>query len=122
MDEKLKPCPFCNGTKATPVLEELNSECKKNDTGGAGWRITCYGCKLGTWTHNGWTREQAIRAWNDRTDAPAGMSDGELIARAIILAAASHPGSQLLFDGSANMDLVWAELDRRSSARKEATK
>lgn len=67
----LLPCPFCGGQwipnhpkmadtapyTSTPKLEELT---------GGGWRVSCYGCGVGTWNNLKYTKEQAIMAWNTR--------------------------------------------------------
>ena len=66
-DDNLLPCPFCNGEyvrtelsphASRPILEQLAP-----DSGG-GWRVSCYGCCVGTW--NGLAREEAILTWNRR--------------------------------------------------------
>jgi hypothetical protein len=67
----LLPCPFCAGQYiadhpnmkgsrpaiSQPKLEELTV---------GGWRVTCYGCGVGTWNTLKYTREEAIAAWNTR--------------------------------------------------------
>jgi hypothetical protein len=72
MTTNLKPCPFCGGKFmpehpkmkhcmpyiSAPITEELTE---------GGWRVTCYGCGIGTWNHLNYTKEQAIEAWNTRT-------------------------------------------------------
>lgn len=56
----------CGCGKATPKLEELSA---------GGWRVSCYGCHIGTFTFP--DGQQAIAAWNRRASqaAPA-PSDG----------------------------------------------
>lgn len=72
MPTELRACPFCAGayvpahpkmcqqrpSTSAPNLEEL--------TEGRGWRVSCYGCGVGTWPNLKYTREQAIAAWNTR--------------------------------------------------------
>lgn len=67
-------CPFCGGTyisdhpkmmqsqqfTSVPMLEELAE---------GGWRVCCYGCGVQTWNNLGYTKEQAIAAWNTRSQA-----------------------------------------------------
>lgn len=77
----LLPCPFCAGqyipahpkmmlqapATSAPVLEELSEDYSR------GWRVSCYGCGVGTWNNLRYTREQAIAAWNTRPQkSPAG--------------------------------------------------
>ena len=44
-----------------PNLEEL--------TDNHGWRVSCYGCGVGTWNNLKYTKEEAIAAWNTRPSA-----------------------------------------------------
>lgn len=67
-------CPFCGGAyisdhpnmmhkgrfTSVPMLEELAD---------GGWRVCCYGCGVQTWNNLGYTKEQAIAAWNTRSQA-----------------------------------------------------
>jgi len=48
---------------SVPVLEQLNHNYK------GAWRVNCYGCHVSTWNNCGYTREQAIAAWNYRRAA-----------------------------------------------------
>lgn len=75
IDSQLLPCPFCGGgffpfhpkmegkspCRSKPALEELSF---------GGWRVSCYGCGVGTWDNLGYTKEQAIKAWNTRSSIP----------------------------------------------------
>lgn len=115
MDEKLKPCPACGG----PAIRGLFVTCADE--------LECF---LG-----GPVKDLDGAKWNAlprRTDAPAGMSDGELIARTLVQLGVAvmnqlrkpnetHveavPGRLQEMD-----DLLMAEFDRRAAARKEATK
>ncbi|MEI6731150.1 MAG: Lar family restriction alleviation protein [archaeon] len=68
----LKPCPFCGGKfhpqhpkmcgqlkfQSQPVLEQLHA---------GGWRVICYGCGISTWDNLGYSKDQAIAAWDTRT-------------------------------------------------------
>lgn len=45
---------------SSPRLEEL-AEPYQNT-----WRAICYGCGVQTWNNNGYTKEEAIAAWNTR--------------------------------------------------------
>lgn len=42
---------------SAPKLEELTA---------GGWRVTCYGCGVGTWDSLKYTKKQAVAAWNTR--------------------------------------------------------
>lgn len=70
----LLACPFCGGQfipehpkmagawpfTSQPKLEELTE---------GGWRVTRYGCGVGTWENLKYTKEQAVAAWNTRRHA-----------------------------------------------------
>ena len=67
---ELKPCPFCN-------REAEITQCQYND-----YYVTCKncGCQLGQdgVAYNDFgTKEEAIKAWNTRTDVSIGMSREE---------------------------------------------
>lgn len=73
----LLPCPFCGGNHipehpkmaewwpmtSQPCLEELAEPYEGS------WRVCCYGCGVQTWNNLKYTREQAIAAWNTRSQA-----------------------------------------------------
>ena len=115
---KLKPCPSCESSHV-----RVNSD--------SGW-VTCNNsdCLL-----DGPTGDSDGAKWNAlprRTDAPAGMSDGELVARAIgngfaalatvLMKAGGVDCKELIRSGSEFGAVIDAEFDRRAAARKEATK
>ena len=58
--EELKPCPFCGGNDIQ--IDKMESFWDKNETS---WRVLCIDCIAET---AGDTKEQAIAAWNRRTD------------------------------------------------------
>ena len=58
---ELKPCPFCGGNDIQ--IDEMESFWDKNETI---WRVLCINCIAET---AGDTKEQAIAAWNRRSDA-----------------------------------------------------
>lgn len=61
MAEKMRPCPFCGGTK------DLESYQVTPGWTNPYWRIGCAGC--GCWFEiAGWTEDDAIAAWNTRED------------------------------------------------------
>ena len=61
MTDKLLPCPFCGGNDIQ--TDEMESFWDKNETS---WRVLCIDCIAET---AGDTKEQAIAAWNRRSDA-----------------------------------------------------
>ena len=115
MTEKLKPCPACGGD-AIPC--ETFAAC--------GNRPDC--CLVGP------SGDPAGAKWNAlprRTDASRGMSDGELIARAIVNGLETIVAMMGALKGHDMMrgmgdrpeqfaKEVAAELDRRAAARKES--
>jgi hypothetical protein len=70
--DDLLPCPFCNGKfipehpkmrgcmpfTSEPKLEQLTEY--------RGYRVSCYGCGVGTWDGMRYTKEEAVSAWNTR--------------------------------------------------------
>ena len=61
MSNTLLPCPFCGGNEHQ--IDEMESFWDKNETS---WRVLCIDCIVET---AGDTKEQAIAAWNRRSDA-----------------------------------------------------
>lgn len=61
--EKLKKCPFCGGA-------DISSDW---------WEVTCRcGGYLSNKTATAWTKDQAIKAWNDRPYEPIPCRDCRL--------------------------------------------
>ena len=99
MTEKLKPCPACGGD-AIPCAT-FAACCNRPDC-----------CLVGP------SGDPTGAKWNSlprRTDASHGMSDGELIARAI----REGNFTRLAAEGAWDNDMT-EELDRRAAARKES--
>ena len=68
--EKLKLCPFCDGE--AEIVETLQMESSKNKM--AFWSI-CKNCKAASCFQ--YTKEEAIKAWNTRADAPNNINKEE---------------------------------------------
>ena len=71
----LLPCPFCGGRfiPEHPKMAGLlsyTSQPKLEELFAAGWRVCCYGCGVQTWDNLGYTKEQAVAAWNTRAHTP----------------------------------------------------
>lgn len=126
MPENLKRCPFC-GNPAELVNEYGKWIVKCSSEADCQGQVDISPSGL-----NGWeSAELAVDGWNERaheprrTDASQGMSDGELIARAILEAGGviAHYTS-LAQGGGLSHDpkdpLLGSELDRREAARKES--
>jgi hypothetical protein len=67
----LLACPFCGGQHIPehPKMKEqwpCTSQPKLEELTEGGWRVTCYGCGVGTWNNLKYTKEQAVAAWNTR--------------------------------------------------------
>jgi len=112
MSDKLKPCPFCGGPAR--MLHE-----------GDWWDVTCDSeadCRGQTDIPangmNTWVSESLARdGWNQRVGEPrssGGMSDGELIARAILDA------SPVTNINGGTSSMITHELARRDRSRGSA--
>ena len=109
---KLKPCPACGADACNDGTFVACSDKMKC------WVMGPYGDPAGA-------------KWNAlprRTDAPSGMLDGELVARAILQVGIAMLAQRGTFRETApgtldamNEELT-NELNRRAAARKEATK
>ena len=62
--EQLLPCPFCSGEYVRKELSPYNSKPKLEQLSDGSWRVSCYGCYVGTW--KGLTKADAIETWNRR--------------------------------------------------------
>ena len=62
MPNKLKPCPFCGGEA------ELLDENGKEDMFFVQCKNIWKGCKVLAFTHDYLTEQEAIEAWNRRTE------------------------------------------------------
>jgi len=61
-DTELLPCPYCGSN----ILELDNFGDYELDTFHTGWFVACYECPNQGVEGHGFTREQAILAWNRR--------------------------------------------------------
>ena len=119
-EPKLKPCPACGNQNVKRDNGGNYAFCSGSDTCGM----------QGPWGDPTGSKWNALPR---RTDAPSGMSDGELIARAIVNGFATiaammgalkgHDMLTGLGDGPEQFaKSITDEFDRRAAARKEATK
>jgi hypothetical protein len=87
---ELKPCPFCGGAfiKTHPKMSgqwPSTSQPKLEELTQGGWRVTCYGCGIGTWNNLKYSREETIQVWNTRhfPEPPADEGLEEIAERLI---------------------------------------
>lgn len=67
---ELKPCPFCGSTTAPTVMNQNEAQWLDNDAENLSMVVCCAAKKFGCGASTGFcdTAEQAVEAWNTRTE------------------------------------------------------
>lgn len=70
MMPELKPCPFCGSTTAPTVMNQNEAQWLDNDAENLSMVVCCAAKKFGCGASTGFcdTAEQAVEAWNTRTE------------------------------------------------------